>query len=74
MKMSERSTLQQPTTADPKSQGTQPDAQQQQEKIAHPGLTQDLNIKPDHGEESYQGLGRLTGRAAVITGGDSGIG
>ena len=30
--------------------------------------------KPDHGEESYRGSGRLTGKAAVITGGDSGIG
>ena len=29
---------------------------------------------PDHGEESYRGHGRLTGRAALITGGDSGIG
>ncbi|MEV0895708.1 SDR family oxidoreductase [Actinoplanes sp. NPDC049802] len=30
--------------------------------------------RPDHGEESYRGTGRLTGRKAVITGGDSGIG
>ena len=29
---------------------------------------------PDHGEESYRGTGRLTGRRAIITGGDSGIG
>jgi NAD(P)-dependent dehydrogenase (short-subunit alcohol dehydrogenase family) len=33
-----------------------------------------MNPKPDHGEESYRGSGRLTGKAAVITGGDSGIG
>ncbi|WP_104525586.1 glucose 1-dehydrogenase [Blastococcus atacamensis] len=33
-----------------------------------------MTPKPDHGEESYQGSGRLTGKAAVITGGDSGIG
>ncbi|RBY85828.1 NAD(P)-dependent oxidoreductase [Blastococcus sp. TF02A-30] len=33
-----------------------------------------MDPKPDHGEESYQGSGRLTGKAAVITGGDSGIG
>jgi NAD(P)-dependent dehydrogenase (short-subunit alcohol dehydrogenase family) len=70
--MPESSTLQQSTTIDPKSQGPKPDPQQ--EKIAHPGLTEDMNTNPDHGEESYQGLGRLTGRAAVITGGDSGIG
>src|ERR1700738_1574503 len=30
--------------------------------------------KPDHGEESYRGSGRLTGKAALITGADSGIG
>jgi hypothetical protein len=30
--------------------------------------------KPDHGEESYKGCGKLEGRAAIITGGDSGIG
>ena len=39
-----------------------------------PGLTSKMNPVPDHGEESYQGAGRLQGRKAVITGGDSGIG
>jgi len=33
-----------------------------------------MSQKPDHGEESYRGLGRLTGRTALITGADSGIG
>ncbi len=33
-----------------------------------------MHVAADHGEESYQGLGRLTGRAALITGADSGIG
>jgi NAD(P)-dependent dehydrogenase (short-subunit alcohol dehydrogenase family) len=33
-----------------------------------------MTPKPDHGEESYRGSGRLTGKKAVITGGDSGIG
>jgi NAD(P)-dependent dehydrogenase (short-subunit alcohol dehydrogenase family) len=33
-----------------------------------------MRPKPDHGEESYRGFGRLQGKAAVITGGDSGIG
>jgi NAD(P)-dependent dehydrogenase (short-subunit alcohol dehydrogenase family) len=33
-----------------------------------------MDPKPDHGEESYQGSGRLAGKVAVITGGDSGIG
>jgi NAD(P)-dependent dehydrogenase (short-subunit alcohol dehydrogenase family) len=39
-----------------------------------PGHEKDLNPKADHGEQSYVGSGRLQGRAAVITGGDSGIG
>ncbi|WP_432545114.1 SDR family oxidoreductase [Kineococcus sp. SYSU DK002] len=42
--------------------------------IEHPGLTRDLDPVPDHGEDSYVGSGRLTGRRAVVTGGDSGIG
>jgi hypothetical protein len=44
------------------------------EKISHPGTTVEMQDKPDHGEESYRGSGRLTGKRAVITGGDSGIG
>lgn len=39
-----------------------------------PGLAAEMNPKPDHGEESYRGSGRLTGRRALITGADSGIG
>jgi NAD(P)-dependent dehydrogenase (short-subunit alcohol dehydrogenase family) len=39
-----------------------------------PGTLGQMTPKPDHGEESYRGSGRLTGKAAVITGGDSGIG
>lgn len=39
-----------------------------------PGLTDETTPTPDHGEESYTGSGRLTGRRALITGGDSGIG
>jgi NAD(P)-dependent dehydrogenase (short-subunit alcohol dehydrogenase family) len=39
-----------------------------------PGTTADMKQKPDHGEESYVGHGRLMGKTAVITGGDSGIG
>lgn len=44
---------------------------QQQEP---PGRTGQMNPRPDHGEESYRGSGRLAGKAAVITGADSGIG
>jgi NAD(P)-dependent dehydrogenase (short-subunit alcohol dehydrogenase family) len=39
-----------------------------------PGSTAEMDPKPDHGEESYVGTGRLKGKKAVITGGDSGIG
>ncbi|MBO0880781.1 MAG: SDR family NAD(P)-dependent oxidoreductase, partial [Mycobacterium sp.] len=39
-----------------------------------PGTEQAITPYPDHGEESYRGSGRLAGKAAVITGGDSGIG
>ena len=44
------------------------------ENIEHPGLTSDMDVEPDHGEDSYRGTGRLEGKRAVITGGDSGIG
>jgi NAD(P)-dependent dehydrogenase (short-subunit alcohol dehydrogenase family) len=44
---------------------------QQQEP---PGVLGEMTPKPDHGEESYRGSGKLTGKVAVITGGDSGIG
>jgi NAD(P)-dependent dehydrogenase (short-subunit alcohol dehydrogenase family) len=39
-----------------------------------PGLTGEMRPRPDHGEDSYTGSGLLTGRRALITGGDSGIG
>lgn len=44
---------------------------QQQEM---PGKTDAMRPRPDHGEVSYEGSGRLTGKRALITGGDSGIG
>ncbi|KRD95863.1 NAD(P)-dependent oxidoreductase [Bosea sp. Root381] len=39
-----------------------------------PGRTDAMSPRPDHGEDSYVGSGRLAGKRAVITGGDSGIG
>jgi NAD(P)-dependent dehydrogenase (short-subunit alcohol dehydrogenase family) len=39
-----------------------------------PGLAGKMEPRPDHGEDSYRGSGRLTGRKALITGGDSGMG
>ena len=44
---------------------------QQQER---PGTTDAMSPRPDHGESSYRGSGRLAGRRVLITGGDSGIG
>jgi NAD(P)-dependent dehydrogenase (short-subunit alcohol dehydrogenase family) len=62
------------------SQHTRQDPTQQHpqdipaEQLDHPGLEADMRTSPDFGEESYRGSGKLTGRRAVITGGDSGIG
>ncbi|PZA13021.1 NAD(P)-dependent oxidoreductase [Rhodopseudomonas palustris] len=39
-----------------------------------PGETDPMTPRPDHGERSYKGSGKLTGKVAIITGGDSGIG
>ena len=39
-----------------------------------PGLAAKMDPKPDHGETTYKGSGRLAGRKALITGGDSGMG
>ncbi|MBK0093325.1 MULTISPECIES: SDR family oxidoreductase [Erwiniaceae] len=49
-----------------------PPFEQQHQPI--PGLASKMEPRPDHGETSYRGMGRLTGRKALITGGDSGIG
>jgi NAD(P)-dependent dehydrogenase (short-subunit alcohol dehydrogenase family) len=46
-------------------------AQQQNQT---PGRTAGMTPRPDHGEYSYKGFGRLAGKAAIVTGGDSGIG
>jgi NAD(P)-dependent dehydrogenase (short-subunit alcohol dehydrogenase family) len=58
---------------DPQKQHRTPDEQGSSD-ISHPGVTAEMDTEPDHGEDSYRGSGRLTGRRAVITGGDSGIG
>lgn len=57
---------------DPTKQYPQPDTEQEQ--LDHPGLTRDMGDQPDHGEQSYRGSGRLEGKQAIVTGGDSGIG
>lgn len=50
---------------------TPPYPEQQQ---AIPGRTEDMDPRPDHGESSYKGSGRLAGKKTIVTGGDSGIG
>ena len=57
---------------DPKHAGPTPRQPEQQQEP--PGRTAEMTPAPDHGEDSYKGSGKLQGRAAVITGGDSGIG
>ncbi|MDQ3546469.1 MAG: SDR family oxidoreductase [Verrucomicrobiota bacterium] len=59
--------LQDPTTKYPK-----PPFKEQ--KQPWPGLASKMKPRPDHGEQSYKGSGRLAGRKALITGGDSGMG
>lgn len=58
---------------DPTRQYAGPE-QQGREQITHPGHTDELDRRPDHGEDTYVGRGRLVGRKALVTGGDSGIG
>ncbi|WP_447893873.1 SDR family oxidoreductase [Vreelandella sp. GE22] len=57
---------------DPTSQYPAPPFPEQPQEW--PGLASEMEPRPDHGEESYRGSGRLEGRRALITGGDSGIG
>jgi NAD(P)-dependent dehydrogenase (short-subunit alcohol dehydrogenase family) len=45
-----------------------------EEQAAGPGLQRAMSVQPDAGERTYRGSGRLTGRRAVVTGADSGIG
>ncbi|HLL67443.1 MAG TPA: SDR family oxidoreductase [Micromonosporaceae bacterium] len=61
------------TRQDPQEQYRQP-SEQPAERQPHPGSDEAMEVAADHGEQSYRGSGRLTGRKAVITGGDSGIG
>ncbi|MFJ4523565.1 SDR family oxidoreductase [Streptomyces sp. NPDC088810] len=65
-------TDQQGDRPNPVTQHARPDFPSQDQP--HPGWTGPMDPPPDHGEESYRGSGRLDGRKAVITGGDSGIG
>ncbi|HEU0275506.1 MAG TPA: SDR family oxidoreductase [Candidatus Udaeobacter sp.] len=57
---------------DPKTKYPKPPFKEQQQPW--PGLASKMDPRPDHGEKSYKGSGRLAGRKALITGGDSGMG
>ncbi len=57
---------------DPRTQYPQPPFPRQPQEA--PGLAEAMDPKPDHGETSYRGHGRLAGRKALVTGADSGIG
>lgn len=63
---------QQTVMQDPAKQYPKPPFPKQRQEW--PGLAGQMQPRPDHGEESYEGRGRLAGRKALITGGDSGIG
>ena len=60
------------TLQDPTKQYPQPKFEHQPQSV--PGLDSEMTPKADHGETSYKGSGRLRGRKALVTGGDSGIG
>lgn len=57
---------------DPRTAYPQPPFPTPQQSM--PGDTAEMDPKPDHGEQSYRGSGRLAGKAVLLTGGDSGIG
>jgi NAD(P)-dependent dehydrogenase (short-subunit alcohol dehydrogenase family) len=60
------------TIKDPKEKFEKPPYETPEQDV--PGTVSDMQPAPDHGETSYKGSGKLTGRKAIITGGDSGIG
>lgn len=60
------------TSVDPRERFPKPPFPQKEQ--AAPGSSNELNPPADYGEQSYKGSGRLAGRAALITGADSGIG
>ena len=60
------------TIQDPVKKYPQPPYPEQEQEV--PGTDAAMNPKADHGETSYKGSGKLEGRKAIITGGDSGIG
>jgi NAD(P)-dependent dehydrogenase (short-subunit alcohol dehydrogenase family) len=68
----QRSGSDQTTKRDPANEYPRPPFPAQQQPW--PGLASKMTPRPDHGESTYRGSGRLAGRKALITGGDSGMG
>lgn len=57
---------------DPQEKYAQPDFPEQEQEV--PGKEKEMQPEADHGEKTYKGSGKLEGKKAIITGGDSGIG
>lgn len=65
--------MSQPTSQrDPKVNGKKPPFHEETQDS--PGHESEMRTKPDYGEDSYKGYGRLANRVALVTGADSGIG
>ncbi len=64
--------MDQTTPKNPMEEGDKPPFPEQEQDL--PGLESEMQPKPDYGVDTYKGSGRLEGKAAIITGGDSGIG
>jgi NAD(P)-dependent dehydrogenase (short-subunit alcohol dehydrogenase family) len=62
------------STTDPNPVTKYPRGDFPRQEQTQPGMTEATEPRPDHGEQTYRGSGRLTGMRALITGGDSGIG
>ncbi len=61
-----------PINNDPKTKYPKPGSKEKPQK--YPALESAMVTKPDYGKDTYKGSGRLKGKAALVTGGDSGIG
>ena len=71
-RLERRQMSQDESTPDPRESEPKPPLPEQEQEL--PGLESEMEPEPDYGERSYRGSGKLEGRAALITGGDSGIG
>ena len=60
------------TDQNPRTEEPQPPFPQQSQP--YPGIEKEMRPSPDYGEQTYKGSGKLTGKAAIVTGADSGIG